>query len=89
MPGKAVPTPEKARGTIKRLENVVATKPFLDAMQNLADDGDALEEVKRDPGAYLKGFGVNLPDEAEVRFEEHSPWCICIQIWIFRICYCL
>ncbi len=88
MPGKAVPTPEQARGTIKRLENVVATKPFLDAMRNLTDDADALEEVKRDPRAYLKGFGVNLPDEAEVRVEDHSPWCICICYFWFCVCYC-
>ena len=52
---------EKIRGSLRRLENIAATKPFQDALQNLIDDHDELSKAEADPVGYFEGFGVVVP----------------------------
>ena len=37
--------PVKTKGALRRFENLVATKPFQDAAQNLIDDPEELENA--------------------------------------------
>ena len=81
------PTPAQARGAIRRLENIVATKPFQDAVQNLLDNPEEVKTVKPDPRAYLNTFAANVPDTIEVEVEEASPWSITITWGSFSVTY--
>ena len=61
---------EKIRGSIRRLENIAATKPFQDALQNLIDDRDELATAEEDPNAYFTSFGVVLPKSFEIEIKR-------------------
>jgi len=64
---------EKIRGSIKRLENMVATKPFQDALQNLIDDSDELAKAEKDPDPYFTSFGVVIPKGFEIEIKREKP----------------
>jgi hypothetical protein len=57
-------------GSLRRLENIMATKPFQDALQNLIDNSNEFEEAEKDPNAYFTSFSVVLPKGFEIELKR-------------------
>ena len=64
---------ESIRGSVRRLENIVATKPFRDALQNLIDDREELAKAEKDPNEYFTSFGVVLPKDFGIEIKREMP----------------
>ena len=63
---------ESIKGSVRRLENIVATKPFQDALQNLIDDREELTKAENDPNEYFTSFGVVLPKDFDIEIKREA-----------------
>jgi hypothetical protein len=65
-------TAARIGAAIRRLERVVATRPFQEAIAGLRKDPSRIASARRNPEAYLAGFGLVLPDgyDAELRVAK-------------------
>jgi len=63
---------ESIKGSVRRLENIVATKPFQDALQNLIDDREELAKAEEDPNEYFISFGVVLPKDFDIEIKRET-----------------
>jgi len=82
--GKKRISPQDIRATLRRLEGILVTKPFFDTLQSMVDEPSLVEEAKRNPKSFLRGRGVDIPDEAEAFLMEGSPYVV--GACLFHVC---
>jgi hypothetical protein len=66
-------TAAKISAAMRRLERYVATKPFQAAVADLRKDPSRIASARRNPKAYLAGFGVVLPDDCSAELRVTKP----------------
>lgn len=82
---------EKVKKAHDEVSRVVTHPRFAELLQDLDEDEQLREEVKRDPKGAIKKKGVPVPDDMEITVEEGS-FCICLSYswWggcFWRVCF--
>lgn len=83
MPMPAGLRPPQGRKDLDKFQQtagrLVSNPKFKDALSELESNPQARNEAKGNAKGYLKSKGLDIPDDAEVEFEEGSIYV--------RICY--
>ena len=74
----------------KKINDVIGSHGFIDALEKARTDPSDLEKLKANPKEHLKGKGVDFGDEIEVDFTEGNSWSCCMYYyyWQYRVSVC-
>ena len=74
----------------QKANGLMTSDAFLDAISEAERNDEIRKKIEADPKGFLRGKGVELPDDIDVTIEEGS-WCVCYcwGWWIFRVCACV
>jgi hypothetical protein len=89
---KIMPRPEmiekrnQAKQVSNRLNQLLDNDAVLDALDEVERSPEPRRLARQNAAEYLRGRGVNIPNNTEVTIEAESPLRICASIGRVRVC---